>query len=226
MHRGSCQCTAGEHACRLVVLTGGPGAGKTAVLEVVRRHFCEHVAVLPEAASVVFGGGFPRAAGAPARRAAQRAIYRVQVELERMVLEERVAAVALCDRGTLDGLAYWPGPPEELFGDVGTDRAAELARYAAVIHLRTPPAERGYNHRNPLRDESAPEAARLDERVAAAWSRHPRRFFVESADDFLDKLAATIALVRNEVPPCCRRHAVPEIAQRTPRGSPPRGSST
>jgi predicted ATPase len=42
---------------KLVVLTGGPGAGKTALLEVVRRHFCEHVVVLPEAASIVFGGG-------------------------------------------------------------------------------------------------------------------------------------------------------------------------
>jgi predicted ATPase len=226
MHRGSCQCTALDHACRRVVLTGGPGAGKTAVLEVVRRHFCAHVAVLPEAASVVFGGGFPRAEGVPARKAAQRAIYRVQLELERMVLEERVAAVALCDRGTLDGLAYWPGPPEELFGDVATDLGAELSRYATVIHLRTPPTERGYDHRNPLRVESASEAARLDERIAAAWSRHPRRFFVESADDFLDKLAAAVSLIRNEVPPCCQRHAVPEIARRMLRGSPTGPSST
>ena len=40
-----------------MVLTGGPGAGKTAVLEVVRRTFCEHVTVLPEAASILFMGG-------------------------------------------------------------------------------------------------------------------------------------------------------------------------
>jgi len=39
----------------LVVLTGGPGAGKTAFLEIARRNFCEHIAVLPEAASIVFG---------------------------------------------------------------------------------------------------------------------------------------------------------------------------
>jgi predicted ATPase len=57
----------------LVVLTGGPGAGKTALLEIARRNFCEHIAVLPEAVSIVFGGGFWRKETAPARRAAQRA---------------------------------------------------------------------------------------------------------------------------------------------------------
>lgn len=38
------------HKRRRVVLTGGPGAGKTATLELIRQSFCEHVHVLPEAA--------------------------------------------------------------------------------------------------------------------------------------------------------------------------------
>ena len=58
-----------------MVITGGPGAGKTALLEVVRHHFCSHVAVLGESASILFGGGFPRRQSAPSRKAAQRAIY-------------------------------------------------------------------------------------------------------------------------------------------------------
>ena len=41
-----CRC-AQPHQRRRVVLTGGPGAGKTAVLELVRRTFCHHVDVLP-----------------------------------------------------------------------------------------------------------------------------------------------------------------------------------
>jgi uncharacterized protein (DUF2249 family) len=48
------------HLRRRIVLTGGPGAGKTAVLELFRAAVCEHVNVLPEAAGIVFGGGFPR----------------------------------------------------------------------------------------------------------------------------------------------------------------------
>jgi hypothetical protein len=47
------------HDARLVAVTGGPGAGKTAVLELAARSLCEHVAILLEAATIVFGGGFP-----------------------------------------------------------------------------------------------------------------------------------------------------------------------
>ena len=206
-----CACEEKVHDCRLVVLTGGPGAGKTAVLEVIRKHFCRHVAVLPEAASILFGGGFPRRSSPLARQAAQRAIYHVQVELERMVVEERRVAVALCDRGTVDGLAYWEGSPESYWAELGTTHEAQLARYAAVIHLRTPSEARGYNWQNPVRTESALEAAARDERILQAWSGHPRRFIVESADSFLVKLAQVIELVREQVPPCCRRHEIPEL---------------
>jgi predicted ATPase len=141
-----------------IVLTGGPGAGKTATLEVMRRHFCEHVIVLPEAASIVFRGGFPRQPREASRRAAQRAIFHVQRELERLV-DGTSARAVLCDRGTLDGLAYWPGAPADFLREVGTSLEAELARYAMVIHLRTPSDGSGYNHNNPLRVESAQEAA-------------------------------------------------------------------
>ena len=70
----SCECLE-PHAHKRIVLTGGPGAGTTAVLELVRQHFCEHVHVLREAAGVLFGGGFPRAPNGAALRAAQRAIF-------------------------------------------------------------------------------------------------------------------------------------------------------
>jgi predicted ATPase len=188
---------------KFVVLTGGPGAGKTALLEVVRRHFCEHVVVLPEAASIVFGGGFPRRATDPSRRAAQRAIFYVQRELERMAQEDEGANLALCDRGTLDGLAYWPGESYDGFlRDVATSVERELARYAMVIHLRTPPAGNGYNHRNPLRTESAAEAHRIDDRIAEIWSTHPRRVVIESTPRFLDKVRHAIELLRTALPPC------------------------
>jgi predicted ATPase len=200
-----CSCTGTHGPPALVVITGGPGAGKTAVLEVVRRRFCAHVAVLPESASILFGGGFPRRDGRPARHAAQRAIFRVQRELEHMVQEEARVAVALCDRGTLDGMAYWDGDSAELLADVGTDHARELGRYAAVIHLRTPEASRGYNnHQNPVRIETAEEARRIDERILGVWADHPRRTVIEPTDDFVDKLMRTLDAVRAQIPTCCR----------------------
>lgn len=204
----SCECTVTTHGCKRVVLTGGPGAGKTSVLELIKKSFCEHIQVLPEAAGIVFGGGFPRHDDDPSRRCAQRAIYRVQHELETRTLTATDAAVALCDRGTLDGLAYWPGIEDEYFADLGTTYEREIARYAAVIHLRTPEHDAGYNRANPLRREDAAEAARIDERIAAAWDRHPRRYEVKNAPDFLEKARAALGFVREQVPDCCRRHRV------------------
>ena len=194
-----------------------PGAGKTAILEFAQREFCKHVTVLPEAANVLWQGNFPRRTSELARRAAQRAIARVQIELERIALEDVGHALVLCDRGTLDGLAYWPGPKDgasertleagpaaDFYAETGIDRVQELARYAAVIHLRTPNAHHGYNHRDPMRTENPTEASAIDERMVAAWDGHPRRVFVEDWPRFLTKLAQTIELIRAEIPICSR----------------------
>jgi predicted ATPase len=199
----SCHCTQLSHDPTFVVLTGGPGAGKTAVLEIVRKNFCAHVAVLPEAAGIVYGGGFPRRPDTIARKAAQRGMFHIQRELERMSIEEQKYAVILCDRGTIDGLAYWPDEPDELWRDVGTSLELELARYGTVIHLRTPAPTR-YNHHNPLRLETPEEAAQIDDKIARAWDNHPRRVFVPSTDMFLDKARAAIAIIEEQIPACCR----------------------
>jgi predicted ATPase len=199
----ACDCHE-RHAPRRVVLTGGPGAGKTAVLELIRLFFCEHVKTLPEAAGIVFGGRFPRSSAPPQRQAAQRAIYHIERELESIADTEN-AAVVLCDRGTVDCAAYWTGDGD-LFSAVGTTRAVELARYDAVIHLRTPTSPVAYNKDNPLRIESIEEAGAIDMRIAAQWSDHPRRFFIEPEEDFLQKAARALALLRQEVPDCCRHH--------------------
>jgi predicted ATPase len=193
------------HRRRRIVLTGGPGAGKTAVLELVRQQFCAHVQILPEAAGIVFGGGFPRTGSTEIRRAAQRAIFFVQRELENAG-DRDSAAIVLCDRGTVDSAAYWPGP-DSFWAAVGTTREQEFGRYDAVIHLRTPAAEAGYNNGNPLRTESAEVAADIDGRLLTIWEGHPRRFVVPASRDFLEKATRTIAILLAEVPECCKERA-------------------
>ncbi len=195
-----CACPE-PHPARRIVLTGGPGAGKTAVLELTRHYVCGHVAIVPESAGVVFGGGFPRASTGQAHLAAQRAIFYVQRELEAAVAQGD-PVIALCDRGTVDCAAYWSAP-DPLWDAVGTTLEAQLARYDTVIHLRTPSRELGYNHDNPLRIESAEEAAAIDERLLAAWSKHPRRVILDATPDFLDKARAFLRCLRAELPACC-----------------------
>jgi len=201
-----CDCSE-RHERRRVVLTGGPGAGKTAVLELIRRSFCPHVKVLPESAGIVFGGGFPRLEDAGHRRAAQRAIFYVQRELEAAADSDN-PAVVMCDRGTVDGGAYWPGP-DDLWSAVGTTLGDQLRRYDVVIHLRTPTQERGYGNQNPLRIESAAQASVIDRRIAELWEGHARRFLLEASPNFLDKATRAIEILRGEVPECCRHHIIP-----------------
>lgn len=197
-----------------MVLTGGPGGGKTAVLEMARRYFCRHVAFAPEAASIVFGGGFPKSDKPKDRRAAQRAIFHVQRGLETVALDGRQTAVVLCDRGTLDGLAYWPGSRRGFCEEFGIDIGEELGRYAAVVHVEVPTPAWGYE-KNRIRNESVTKAREIDRRIARAWRGHPRFMTVSAQAGFLDKLAYAIELLRGELPQCCQTHlhAVPEKAR-------------
>jgi predicted ATPase len=192
-----CLCEA-LHATRRIVLTGGPGAGKTAVLELVRQQFCSHVQILPEAAGIVFGGGFPRVGSVARRKAAQRAIFFVQRELENLG-EADNAAIVICDRGTVDGAAYWSGP-DDFWGALGTTRESELKRYDAVIHLRTPPRER-IQPRQSVGDRMRAAAA-IDERLLEI-QQHPRRFVVPASVDF-SRQAALMQILRAEIPDCCK----------------------
>jgi predicted ATPase len=192
-----------------VVLTGGPGAGKTTVLDLIEDTRCEHVRVLPEVATILFGGGFPRSPERPVLEAAQRSIFYVQRELEAAALAMR-PEVLVCDRGTIDGLAYWTSPGG-LFESVGTSFDEELARYDVVIHLHTPTLALGYNNRNnPLRTETAEEACAIDARIAEVWSAHPHRFFVDATADFAVKARKVIELLRAEIPEACGRGIVPD----------------
>lgn len=189
-----------------IVITGGPGAGKTAVLELARRDLCKHVAILPESARIVFGGGFPRRTDPAGVRGAQRAIFHVQDELERMGPESIAAKTVLCDRGTLDGLAYWPGPREDYFAELETTYERELARYAAVVHLRVPNGGNGYQN-DALRLESEAEALAIDKRLVEVWARHPNRVFVETDVDFMRKAKRALAIIRAELTCCASKDA-------------------
>ena len=70
-----------KRRCR-IVLTGGPGGGKTTAADLFRREIGEKVVVVPESATLLFSGGFPRSTQPAAASAAQQAIFHVQRHLE------------------------------------------------------------------------------------------------------------------------------------------------
>lgn len=200
---GPCPCEIDQEKTKLIVITGGPGAGKTAVLEVLKKILCQHTVILPESASIVFGGGFWRLQTPFGKKAAQRAIFHVQRETESIALEGNSWSVGLCDRGSLDGLAYWTGTTQEFFDSFNTTLEEEYQRYHAVIHLRCPTLEMGYNHQNPLRLETASEADKIDKSIFKVWNGHPNYHSIASFSDFTKKVDLAKTLVKNFLPSCC-----------------------
>ncbi len=177
-----------------IVLTGGPGGGKSTAADLFRREVGPRVVVVPEAATLLFSGGFPRCSDANAIRETQRAIFHLQRSLENVQAARFPERALLCDRGTLDGAAYWPGGPESFYAAMETDARRELARYDAVLFFETAAAggaeiEGG----NRVRTESSEEAVAIDRRLRAIWSAHRRFVFIPHSRSFFAKLQAGLA---------------------------------
>jgi hypothetical protein len=176
-----------------VVFTGGPAAGKTAILEVLRRHLSERVAIVPEAATTLFTGGFPRPTDAAGRRFVQQAIFTVQRSLEGIYSIEHPDRPHVCDRGGLDGAAYWPGGLARFLGAMSTTLESEYRRYDAVIFLESSAAgKNSYPVANPYRRETPEQARRIDRELRKIWQAHPKFFFVGHEVRFYEKVAACL----------------------------------
>lgn len=178
-----------ERPVRRIVLTGGPGSGKSTAASFLAREFPGDLWVLPESATLLYRGGMPRGITARGTEIAQRAIFNTQRSLELASREQHPGRVQVCDRGTVDGAAYWPSGGESFFRAMGTTHESELARYDAVIFLHTAahlPA--GYERDLEVRTEDAAAAIELDVRIEQLYVQHPRFVAVRSRGSFLDKL--------------------------------------
>jgi predicted ATPase len=185
-----------EHNVRRIVLTGGPGSGKSTAAAFLAREFVDDLWVLPESATLLYKGGLPRAKDDLGQQVAQRAIYTVQRSLEDASALQHPGRVQLCDRATVDGAAYWPDGPDAFFHAMGTTRRGELTRYDAVVFMHTAarmPA--GYERDLDVRTEDSDEAVELDRRMFDLYGDHPVLVAIESSVSFLDKLTR----VRNAV---------------------------
>lgn len=170
-----------------VTVTGGPSGGKTTLIEALQKDLGGQLAIVPEAASILYRGGFPRKPTTAGKKSAQRAIYFTQKELEYLIYEESKAPAIICDRGSLDSIAYWPASEQDFFESLGSTREQELARYDWVIHLDTAD-QNSFDTSNPIRTESHLEAQELNTKIKLAWQGHPQRIIISHEAEFLLKI--------------------------------------
>ncbi len=181
-----------------VVVTGGPGGGKTTALDLFRRELSDKITVVPEAATLLFSGGVTRCDDTEVCKMVQKTIYQLQKNLEEIHQAQYPDRLLVCDRGSLDGLAYWPDSEEDFFKTIDSTFEQELARYDAVIFFESA-AETGHDisSNNPVRSESAREAILLDQKLQEVWSKHPKYHFVASSDSFVRKIMYGIMTLEN-----------------------------
>lgn len=143
---------------------------------------------------MVFSGGFPREHDRSSVLSTQHAIYHVQRNLEDVQSARFPERILLCDRGTVDGAAFWPGAPDDFFDSLGTTLERELARYDGVIFFESA-AVGGISIEggNPVRNETMEEAAALDAKLRTLWERHPRFVLVRHNQSFFTKIGFGLA---------------------------------
>lgn len=182
-----------------IVFTGGPCAGKTTAVDLIYRRYTDIFIPVPEAASILYGGGLPRIKTKDAIIHTQRAIYFLIKELEDMYEKLYPDKIQLCDRGTLDGIAYWPeGEKISFIESVGTTLEKEFSRYDILIHMKSPRNPEIYRL-STTRNEDHKLAVEIDLRTQKAWENHPKKFILDDEKDFLVKVEKAVKIIEEEL---------------------------
>ncbi len=191
--------------CKLV-LTGGPGGGKSSSLAAIRSHFegkGYRVLIISEVATDLIQGGLSPVTCGQSRDFQEA---RIKLQLAKEAAYEKAARnmaaeqiLIVCDRGLLDSRVYMaPADFSAVIHALGYDEQVLSESYHAVFHMVTAALAGAYTLENNSARTETPEAAiLLDGKVEAAWQGHPRFYRIESCSRFEDKLASLIACMEN-----------------------------
>jgi predicted ATPase len=177
-----------------IVVTGGPGAGKTSIWRAFVEAHAGAVRAVPEVATLLLTHVFPGISSDAQRHAFQRSIFALQHNLEAYHADHAPGSILVCDRGTPDGAGYWPEGHADFFSALQCDWDAELARYDAVVFLESAAlAGLPIASDNSTRTEDPQTAVAIDRRLHAVWSKHPRFHYVPVEREFATKVQNGLA---------------------------------
>lgn len=202
------------HEIYRIVITGGPCAGKTTAMTMLRERLENagwRVFTVPEAATMLFHNGASYfdflKNGTPGVVNFQSQLANLQMRLENTMHDLAVAsgmkAVLICDRGVMDGKAYCSDAATWalVLDTIGhTESQVRDRRYDAVIHLVTAAqgAEKFYTleqaegGESSSRTETAQQARDQDERTVQAWVGHEHLHIIDNSTSFTKKCQRTV----------------------------------
>lgn len=182
-----------------IVITGGPCAGKTEAMNVIKETFTNKgyvVLFIPETATeLITGGVCPWTTGTNLDYQicqCKLQAYKENIFHEAISTMPQDKFLLVCDRGMLDNRAYMSEEEFEICLDKLNTTEEEVNKsYDAIFHLET--AAKGLEQyyqleNNAARYETVEEAAALDDRLIKAWSNHPNHIIIRNNEDFDAKI--------------------------------------
>jgi predicted ATPase len=172
-----------------IVLTGAPCSGKTTLLNALKQHYQDKVAVMPEMATLLLGQIFP-----PLPQKKDEWVYHFQHNVlnAQILFEQSVeewasiagASFILCDRGTLDGACYLDGGIDAFCEAYHVNLSNHYGRYDLVLQLEglanaNPDQYMQELRSNPHRLESGvEESQKLHKAIQDIWSPHSQYHYI------------------------------------------------
>lgn len=193
---------------RKIVLTGGPGSGKTTVIESIKKNFGAKykVIVVDETASYLINMGIrPFGENSIPLVDFQELVLRTQLSKE-FVVDKAINflpdenIIIIYDRGILDNCAYISKDEfKEILERLETKYTVNefLDRYDLIINLVSR-KDFYTTENNPARSEDLDEALSLGKKTLDAWLGHKNLKIVSPKDDINDKIKEVLNYI-NEV---------------------------
>lgn len=203
--------------CVSVLLTGGPGAGKSSALATLRDRLSKRgfqVLVVPEGATALLdnsGGYDPSWHGSQQHIELQENFLRFQVDHENAYrrlarLRPGKPHVILHDRGSLDGRLFCTDEQwDKVLAGAGFAEDDLLRRYDLVIHMTSVASgmehlyDYGPGSSNPARYHTAEQARSSDLLAQKVYSKHPQIRVVPNFSDFSQKIQSVVSYVTEAV---------------------------
>jgi 3-dehydroquinate synthetase/MoaA/NifB/PqqE/SkfB family radical SAM enzyme/nucleoside-diphosphate-sugar epimerase/radical SAM superfamily enzyme YgiQ (UPF0313 family)/predicted NBD/HSP70 family sugar kinase/adenine/guanine phosphoribosyltransferase-like PRPP-binding protein len=170
------------NAKKRIVLTGGVYGGKTTFLRRIAAETKDEIVCLPEVVPSLIEGGIKVNPDSYIEQVyVQRLIYILKYLFEVQTSLMYPEKTILCERGTLDGIAWWPGRTIEFENEFGGVES-ELERYRHVIFVESVASTDHAKDQLKKRYENVKQARAIDQTLNKVWRHHDSFYMVYHED--------------------------------------------